>query len=279
MNIDKILALFPTAKIQAQQDHNIFSIPFQNQWLIIPDISEREQTLLSALLKKNSSPVIQDSPWAQYLRSTGSKPNFDGQIRFLFFQCNGHTNDQRLWLNAIKNMFSSPLLDTFLLQENEYCFVEKITSTSYSPTDFLGVLQTIEADTDVKSKLYIGHSWKKEDPLVHYFNEELNIFQRECNQTPTPVMCFSNVALPFFTKEKLRKSNIIAYYRKEIKKDNQLPDIIKTLYKSQGNISSTAKKLYLHRNTLLYHIDKVNQNLGLDLKKMDDLLLAYLAIM
>ena len=92
-------------------------------------------------------------------------------------------------------------------------------------------------------------------------------------------MYFSSLALPFFTKENLRKSNILAYYRKKIYQDTQLPDIIRALYKHQGNISSAAKQLYLHRNTLLYHLDKINQSLGLDIKQMDDLILAYLAIL
>lgn len=279
MDIDHILALFPGAKVQSQRDQKDFSLPYNGQWLVIPDISKRESALLTALLKKDAMQHHQESPWEQYLRSNGKKPEFEGQIRFLFFKCDDDASDQELWLNAIQNMFSSPLLDIFSLEKNEYCFVEKITPTSYGIQDFLGVLQTVEADTGVKFKLYVGHSWSNTDPLVHYFNEELHIFQRENGQTPTPIMYFSSLALPFFTKENLRKSNILAYYRKKIYQDTQLPDIIRALYKHQGNISSAAKQLYLHRNTLLYHLDKINQSLGLDLKQMDDLILAYLAIL
>lgn len=280
MNIDEILTLFPTAKIQDTRDKNSFSVTYKDSWIVIPNISMREQALLSALLNKNKFPIIhQKGPWAQYLQSNGNKPKFKGKIRFLFFKCEKDIIDKKNWFTAINNMFSTPLLESFYIEKNTYCFVEQITSISYKTSDFLGVLQTIEADTGVKSKLYVGHPWTNSDTLVHYFNEELFIFQQENNQTTSPVMSFSSVALPFFTKEALHKSNIISYYRKKIKEDNQLLNIITALYKNQGNISLTAKQLYLHRNTLLYHIDKVNQTLGLNLRQMDDLLLAYLAIL
>lgn len=220
MDIDKILALFPTAKIQDKPDQNIFSLPYKNQWVIIPDISKREQVLLRALLNKKRPPK-QTSPWQEYLISNGNKPDINGKIRFLFFKCDKHTDELKLWLDAIQNMFSSPILDIFPLKDNEYCFVEKVTAVSYDVEDFFGVWQTVEADTGVKFKIYVGHPWQSADPLVHYFNEELQLFQKESDQAHNRVMCFSK----------------------------------------------------------LYHIDKINQGLGLDLKNMDDLLLAYLAIL
>lgn len=280
MNINEILTLFPTATIQNTRDKNNFSITYKNNWIVIPNISKREQTLLSALLNKNKFSITEKKgPWAQYLQASGNKPNFNGQIRFLFFKCDKATNNTKNWLDAINNMFSHPLLESFYIEKNTYCFIEKITSTSYNLKDFLGVLQTIEADTGVNSKLYVGHPWTNTDSIVRYFNEELYIFQQENDQNSSPVMSFSSIALPFFTKKALHKSNIIFYYRKKLKDDSQSLNIIRTLYKNEGNISLTAKQLYLHRNTLLYHIDKIYRTLGLDLRQMDDLLLAYLAVL
>ena len=46
----------------------------------------------------------------------------------------------------------------------------------------------------------------------------------------------------------------------------------------EGNISSTAKELFMHRNTLQYRIDKFYDQTNLSLKNMDDLVLAYLLV-
>ena len=118
MDIDHLLALFPAAKVQTQKSKTTFSVPYQGRWLVIHDISKREAALLTALLKKDAMQHHQESPWEQYLRSNGKKLEFEGQIRFLFFKCDDDANDQELWLAAIQNMFSSPLLDIFSLEKN-----------------------------------------------------------------------------------------------------------------------------------------------------------------
>ncbi|NRE28611.1 Fis family transcriptional regulator, partial [Enterococcus faecalis] len=50
------------------------------------------------------------------------------------------------------------------------------------------------------------------------------------------------------------------------------------LWKNQGNISSTAKDLFMHRNTLHYRLEKFFEQTGLSLKKMDDLIFCYLLL-
>lgn len=45
---------------------------------------------------------------------------------------------------------------------------------------------------------------------------------------------------------------------------------ITTLLENDMNIANTAAKLFLHRNTLLYRINKVYQETGLDLRKLRD---------
>ncbi|AYW51335.1 hypothetical protein C7H83_13095 [Tetragenococcus halophilus] len=55
--------------------------------------------------------------------------------------------------------------------------------------------------------------------------------------------------------------------------------IISKLWEMQGNISSAAKELFMHRNTLQYKVDKFQEQTKTNLKKMDDLFLCYLLIL
>ena len=41
-------------------------------------------------------------------------------------------------------------------------------------------------------------------------------------------------------------------------------------FRKDLNLSDTARQLYIHRNTLVYRLDKVKRQIGLDLRKFDD---------
>ena len=45
---------------------------------------------------------------------------------------------------------------------------------------------------------------------------------------------------------------------------------IEALFENGLNISETARKLYIHRNTLVYRLDKIAKSTGLDLRRFDD---------
>ena len=45
---------------------------------------------------------------------------------------------------------------------------------------------------------------------------------------------------------------------------------IEMFFTKDLNLSDTARQLYIHRNTLVYRLDKVQRQTGLDLRKFDD---------
>ena len=58
--------------------------------------------------------------------------------------------------------------------------------------------------------------------------------------------------------------------------DSLEPEILLTIqqfFKNSLNISETARQMYIHRNTLVYRLDKINKLTGLDLRKFDDAIL------
>lgn len=52
-----------------------------------------------------------------------------------------------------------------------------------------------------------------------------------------------------------------------------------TFFQLDCNVSETAKKLYIHRNTLLYRLEKFRQETGLDVKAFHDAVLVKLALL
>ena len=52
-----------------------------------------------------------------------------------------------------------------------------------------------------------------------------------------------------------------------------------TFYDNNLNISETARQLYVHRNTLVYRLEKIQKKTGLDVRVFDDALMFKIALM
>jgi len=60
------------------------------------------------------------------------------------------------------------------------------------------------------------------------------------------------------------------------------PETVSTLdafFSMDCNVSETAKKLFIHRNTLLYRLDKIKQEAGLDVRSFNDAVLVRILLL
>ena len=60
---------------------------------------------------------------------------------------------------------------------------------------------------------------------------------------------------------------------------DQIQEIILSLWENSAVLTKTAQQLYLHRNSLQYKIDKWEELTGLQLKELTDLTLCYQLIL
>ncbi|WCT56054.1 helix-turn-helix domain-containing protein [Paenibacillus kyungheensis] len=61
--------------------------------------------------------------------------------------------------------------------------------------------------------------------------------------------------------------------------DEETVATLETFFKMDCNVSETAKQLYIHRNTLLYRLDKIKQETELDVRKFEDAVLMKLTLL
>lgn len=81
-------------------------------------------------------------------------------------------------------------------------------------------------------------------------------------------------------------TNLCQMFMEEIFGDN-LPDqldeetlaTINKFFENSLNVSETARQLYIHRNTLVYRIEKLQKETGLDIRNFDDALTFKIALM
>jgi carbohydrate diacid regulator len=80
--------------------------------------------------------------------------------------------------------------------------------------------------------------------------------------------------------------NLCKIFIKEIFGDNIPEEIdeetmvtLNKFFENNLNISETSRQLFVHRNTLVYRIEKIQKSIGLDLRNFDDALVFKIALM
>ena len=63
------------------------------------------------------------------------------------------------------------------------------------------------------------------------------------------------------------------------KLDSETLMTIQKFFDNSLNISETSRKLFIHRNTLVYRLDKIQKLTGLDLREFDDAIIFKVAMM
>ena len=110
--------------------------------------------------------------------------------------------------------------------------------------------------------LEVGKVFDTEKPIVSYNN--LGI-ARLIYQLPT-TLC------EMFLQEVFKKNPIDAL-------DQETLFTINKFFENNLNVSETARKLFVHRNTLVYRLEKIKKLTGLDLREFDDAITFKVALM
>ena len=61
--------------------------------------------------------------------------------------------------------------------------------------------------------------------------------------------------------------------------DEETINTINKFFENNLNVSETSRELFVHRNTLVYRIEKLEKSTGLDIRTFDDALTFKIALM
>ena len=65
----------------------------------------------------------------------------------------------------------------------------------------------------------------------------------------------------------------------DILDDEEAMSTINKFFENNLNISETARQLYVHRNTLVYRLERIEKAIGLDIRTFDDAMTFRIAVM
>ncbi len=287
MEINQIKAIFPEATVQATPSDTAqtLNFPLGSEWLTLSAVglTPREVDLLKLLVNDQSSTqtlLANGHRWFRRLFLGEKGPaTTEETVRVIQIKISNQdpTISPAKWLSAFQSMFEHPLLDAFLISHDSAIAVERLNGKAFMSDDFLGISQTLDNDFYCTSKLYVGQYWPADNQLSAVFARERELFQFQVQQnTRRRIFTIANSILKYCFEKQLSQNDLIVRSKQELLAMPDARETITKLYQNGGNVSNTAKQLYVHRNTLQYRLRKFQTATGFDLKDMNDLLFCYL---
>ena len=133
----------------------------------------------------------------------------------------------------------------------------------------VGIGTTVEGIKDLASSfkeaqvaLEVGKVFDNERPIIRY--DHLGV-ARLIYQLPT-TLC------EMFLREVFKRGSIESL-------DQETLFTIQKFFENNLNVSETSRKLFVHRNTLVYRLEKIKRLTGLDLREFDDAIVFKVALM
>lgn len=272
--------LFPNAFVsnEGTADQNVLVIPYQQVFLHLPkaSLTKREMALIELL--SPSDEVIIDNSWLSFLQGDASLPITETNLQFIYL--NHPSSLTRDLKQLLEDIFLHNLLVTELFPHQTLLVLN--ASVSQNSSDIIkNLLPTIESDFGFSLRAFIGNVWISfsEQELQSILSSEYTVFQ-EFHEAHAQqlVTTFAQSMLWAMTKKK-ETSKLNQTLRTLVDKVKDGRELVTAMWQEHGNLVQTAQRLFIHRNSLQYRLDKFHQVTGLNLKLLDDLTLAYLLIL
>lgn len=140
----------------------------------------------------------------------------------------------------------------------------------------MAVQNTLMSETNYHALIGLGDPKKSLSQLGESFRESRRAIDVGRVYAPeTGVYVYRRLLLERFLADVPRdmglRYNAMMFNRKTARLFNEeMIHTIEKFFENSLNLSETARQLYIHRNTLVYRLDKVQRITGLDLRAFDD---------
>lgn len=276
---------FPKAPLKetAATGVDYVSLPYQGKYLWIDshELTDKERSLVAALQpEKPHHNALRNHVWYNILFEEAPLAKVGKSFRILQIKITfleELQNYKKLWQESLLEFFPS-YIDGFFLTDNEYILVEELSGHNYELSDLKGIFTTLDDDFSIESVVFVGEFYEDHERIFQLFQEERRLSSEAITfETDNRVFRFSDVALNYFTREKIAQSSIAHYFREKLaKEDEAFRQLVQKMWEFSGNITSVAKAMYTHRNTINYRVERIYEQTGINLKNPNDLILVYL---
>ncbi len=172
--------------------------------------------------------------------------------------------------------------DYALLLGEDQCvlinFTDELSAEYHSSTEYAEFLvQSVYEETGISVSAAIGGTVKNVADLSASFNQAATVKRMSKSiGTKGRVHSFKEYLL-IKMLEDLPKYKLNEYLdllmdekAREIFEDEEMTSTAEEFLENNLNVSETSRKIYLHRNTLMYRLDKIEKATGLNIRKFSD---------
>jgi sugar diacid utilization regulator len=251
-------------------------------------LSKQEKQLLSIfltpILDANHTMSEEEQAWLRWivhedaamLQHLFSPPPY---CRFIHFLTKRSVANKGDFYDAVSGLFPDPIT---IVWEHEHrgVIIEKKQEQTAEPLPFTDIIDTLATDFYATIHLFIGQIHPYDEQLYESFRYEKRCFELAQTYMPKQTVYQMEDVIPLLLihghpeLEEVKK----AFPFLETLDDEWLR-IMQTFLQCNLNVSMAAKKLYMHRNSLQYRIDKFIEKTGIDIKHFKGAVAVYLAIL
>ena len=273
--------LFPDALL-GENGQNTVPVTLNGEviYLLESSLTERERFLIETLNTQPKKSSIPTHPWLAYLEGKGALPTPTAYIQCVHlavFPKQEGVFQEKDWLEFVENLTVGTLAVFKNFRHHYTLVVNPEVSTSLASTLF-EVQSAIEDDFAVELQLFIGNRWATSSPVpLLYQAEKALLVEYLMHSHKRSSLEFAPVVL-WAIANALVDIAPIAYELILLLSEDEVKELIEALWDAHGNVSKASQKLFLHRNTLQYRIDRFAEQTGLNVKDMNDLTLGHLLL-
>ena len=166
-----------------------------------------------------------------------------------------------------------PTADVHEMELLAGAIVETLMTESYPKKVYIGISTIVDnlkdlarAYKEARIALEVGKVFDNERSVVSYENLGIG---RLIYQLPT-TLCEA------FLQEVFKRGSLESL---ESRDDDTQMKTVRAFFENNLNVSKTAESLYVHRNTLVYRLEKIRKLTGLDLREFDHAVTFKVALM
>ena len=242
-------------------------------YLLESSLTERERFLIETLNTQPTKSSIPTHPWLAYLEGKGALPTPTAYIQCVHlavFPKQEGVFQEKDWLEFVENLTVGTLAVFKNFRHHYTLVVNPEVAPSLASTLF-EVQSAIEDDFAVELQLFIGNRWATSSPVPLLSQAEKAHSHKRSSLEFAPVMLWA-IANALVDIAPIADELILLLSEDDVK------ELIEALWDAHGNVSKASQKLFLHRNTLQYRIDRFAEQTGLNVKDMNDLTLCHLLL-
>lgn len=290
--LKKLLNLFPTSIYTDKQptkdelkDYDWFFEEDKEGWVGLKknSLETKQKVLLETLFTTYLPSVIENrfQNWYNFLYSDGPLPTVktDHRVRIIHLSCSGTDWEQKDLELALKGFLSEEIIIIWESSKRAI-LIENESNTSLKDDDFQSISETFENDLYLRVSFYIGKFYPITVEHKQLFLQNRALFQASLETMPRERVYSFEKVFPTILARSL-PSNLLQAIQLQILllmgEDPETLTTVQVYLENNLNASVTAKKLYIHRNTLQYRLDKFTEKTEINLKDFPSTLTLYIA--